>query len=318
MWITKEVPHNRPSDYQNAVPFNGVILWEPEEAKAACGLVGTFEGPRHIYIDLTIQSRGSPERRALDRFLVELRDRTLALVPALDSEEHDPGFFSIEVTGDGVRSDPRARPSGAGTPEPAPRRPPSVGPRPRPPRPPGPRRRSPPHRSQRIEAQVTALKEADGIRLRAKPLEDADNAELRVVLSDGSDETCDSPAPDQYLEIGKGAELGGQPVNGYVKDQQGARRAVLLGSVASDGRETGHLDSVPTCWQRRHQGGVSTGGASPRRSIGHGERKLAGPHQGSAGLCGQCVRCLGHACAEGRWNGSPSPGFPVGISLLTS
>ena len=234
MWITNEVPHNRPSDYQNVVPFNGIILLEPGEAKDACGLVGTFEGPRHIYIDLTIQSRGSPERRALDRFLTELREQILELVPPLDAEEHDPGFFSIEVTGDGIRSDPRARPPGTGTPEPAPRRPPSVGPRRGSSGRRSHRRR---HRSRRIEAQVTALKEAGGIRLRAKPLEDAANAELRVVLSDGSDETCDTPAPDQYLEIERGAQVGGQPVTGYVKDQQGARRAVLLGSVAPDGRE---------------------------------------------------------------------------------
>ena len=59
MWITNDVPHNRASDYRDVVPFNGVILLTPVEAKEACSLVGKFEGPRHIDIDLTRQKRGS-------------------------------------------------------------------------------------------------------------------------------------------------------------------------------------------------------------------------------------------------------------------
>ena len=239
MWITNDVPHNRGADYRNVVPFSGVILLEPEEAKEACSLVGKFEGPRHIYIDLTIQSRGSAERRALDQFLRELHERVLELVPDLDSEEYDPGFFSIEVAGDGIRHDPRAPAPGTGTPERVPPREPRGEEkrrrrlRPHPPRPPRPRYRP----QRRIETQVTALKQAGGIRLRAKALEDAVDAELRVVLADGSDETCDSPAPEQYLEIGYGAEVDGQPVKGYVKDKHGSRRALLLGPVSAEGGE---------------------------------------------------------------------------------
>ena len=117
MWITNEVPHNRAADYRNAMPFSGVVLLEPEEAKEACVLVGKFEGPRHIYIDLTIQSRRSKERKVLEQFLKELNKKVLELVPELDSEEYDPGFFSIEVMGEGVRHDPRVPAPGAGTPE---------------------------------------------------------------------------------------------------------------------------------------------------------------------------------------------------------
>ena len=238
MWITNDVPGNKASDFRQVLPFSGVALLDPDDAKDACALVGAFEGPRHIYIDLTIQKRGSPARKALDEFFGELHTGILELVPELESEEYDPGFFSIEVPGDGVRSDPRARAGGVGTPEPVRRREPPVTPRPPRPKPrPDPRPRPPPRLRRRIEAQVTALKQDGGIRLRARPLEDAASVELHVILADGSDETCDSPAPEQYLEMKKGAEVDGEPARGYVRDKGGARRALMLGPVSSDGHE---------------------------------------------------------------------------------
>ena len=242
MWITNDVPGNKASDFRQVLPFSGVVLLDPHEARDACALVGAFEGPRHIYIDLNIQKRGSAARRALDEFFRELHEGILDLVPELEAQEYDPGFFSIEVPGDGVRSDPRARAGGVGTPEPVRRREPRVTPRPPRPDPvpdprPRPTPRPPPRLRRRIEAQVTALKQDGGIRLRAKPLEDAANVELRVVLADGSDETCDSPAPEQYLEMKKGAQVDGEPARSYVKDKGGVRRALMLGPVSSDGHE---------------------------------------------------------------------------------
>lgn len=236
MWITNDVPHNRASDYRERQPFCGVVLLEPAQAGLACGLVGDFEGPRHIDIDLTRQKPGTERRKALQAFLRELHASIERLVPELDLAEHDPGFFSVEVTGDGVRNNSRARASGAGTPEPVRPRPPGGGggggggrksDRP------GPLRRQ----GTRIDAQVTALKRTRGVRLRARVLEAAPNAELRVVLANGADETCDSPEPDSYLEIGEGAKVGGEPVKGYVSDQHGTRRAVLLGPVSPEGGE---------------------------------------------------------------------------------
>ena len=232
MWITNDVPHNRVSDYRNVVPFNGVILLTPEKAQEACGLVGTFEGPRHIDIDLTRQKRGSAARKALDSFFKELYEHILVLVPEIDSQEFDPGFFSVEVAGGGVRKNPQARTAGTGTPEPVPPRDP-IGPR-RPDRQnPDPKPRRPLRRQgRRIDTRVAAVRRTRGIRVRAKPLDDAVNAELRVVLANGSDETCDNPVPEQYLEIAQGATVGGQPVTAYVSDHQGKNRAILLGPVS--------------------------------------------------------------------------------------
>ena len=237
MWITNDVPHNRASDYRNVVPFNGVILLAPKEAQEACGLVDKFEGPRHIDIDLTRQKRGSATRKALDAFLKELHERVLALVPEIDTQEFDPGFFSVEVAGNGVRKNPRARTAGTGTPEPVPPREPTRPSRPHNPTPdPKPR---PPLRRQgrRIDTHAVAVQRTRGIRVRAKPLENAMNAELRVVLANGSDATCDNPGPDQYLEIAEGATVGGEPVKAYIPDQHGKNRAILLGPVSHAGAE---------------------------------------------------------------------------------
>ena len=184
---------------------------------------------------MTKYPRNSLKRKSIDEFFGELHQQILELVPALDSEEHDPGFFSIEVAGEGTRKNPRVRASGRGTPEPAPRRGPlSIDPGK------GGRRNS--RRTlrrvgRRIDAQITALRSAGGVRVRVKVLEDAQNAELRVVLANGSDETCDTPEPDQFMEIGKGAQLRGRPVRGYVRDNGDTRRAVLLGPVSANGDE---------------------------------------------------------------------------------
>lgn len=235
MWISNDVRYNQPSDFRGTMPFNGVILLEPDGAKEACGLVRDFEGPRHIDIDLMRRQRGSAERTALEVFLKELRDGVLALAPPMAAKEHDPGFFSVEVAGDGVRRNPRARSGGTGTPEKVAQREPRqtrTGERRG-----GKRRGGMRRQGRRIDARVTAVRKTRGMRLRARPMEDAANVELRVVVANGSDETCDNPEPEQFIEIGKGAKLGGKRVKGYVRDEDGRRLAVLLGPVSAAGGE---------------------------------------------------------------------------------
>ena len=242
MWISNDVPYNKASDFRETMPFNGVVLLEPDGAKEACGLIRDFEGPRHIDVDLQRQRRGTSQRKALEGFLKELREGILALAPPMEGKEHDPGFFSVEVTGDGVRRNRRAAAGGTGTPEritpPAPRR--THG---------GERRgRKKSHglrrQGRRVEARVTAVRRSRGMHLRAEPMEDAANVELRVVLANGSDETCDNPEPEQFLEIGTGAKMGGKRVKGYVRDDDGKRLAVLLGPVSVD---DGELDIWLPC-----------------------------------------------------------------------
>ena len=238
MWITNDVPHNKASDFRRVVPFSGVVLLDPKEAPTACSLVGNFEGPRHIDIDIMRQRRGSSQRKALDQFLGELHERILAFMPELESEEFDPSFFSIEVLGEGARTSPRARAPGVGTPERVPRRRTTgrgSGSRSKRPR----SKRSVGRASQTrfVDTQISALKDVDGVRLRVKALQDVRNAELWVVLPGGADETCDNPTPDEHLEIGKGAEVDGRSVEDYVQDEQGSRRAVLLGPVSAQGGE---------------------------------------------------------------------------------
>ena len=237
MWITNDVPRNKASDFRQVVPFSGVILLDPADAKGACTLVGNFEGPRHIDIDLTRQRRGSSQRRALDRFLGELHDRILELIPGLESEEYDPEFFSIEVLGEGARTSSRARVPGVGTPERVPRRQPrvrknSVRKKKRSRRK---RRAQRARRTAYIDTRVSAVKDADGVRLRVKALQDVRNAELWVVLPGGADETCDNPTPDTHLELGRGTEVNGRSVEEYVRDE--SHRAVILGPVSAQNSE---------------------------------------------------------------------------------
>ena len=231
MWISNDIPYNKSTDFGNAVPFCGVILLQPNDAKSACRLVRSFEGPRHIDIDLQRKGRNSPERIKIEEFFKELSVKIRDLVPELDSEEFDPGFFSIEIAGEGVRSNPKSQTTGTGKPERvSPRTPHKIEPqKPR-------RRKSKKLRRQGtlIEAKSTAFRNAKGVQIYAKALGNAPNAELRVVLPNGCDETCDSPEPDSYLEILTGALVGGEPVKGYVKDQKGKRRAVLVGPVSTE------------------------------------------------------------------------------------
>ena len=93
MWITNYVPHNRASDFRQREPFCGVVLLEPEQAALACGLVGDFEGPRHIDIDLTRQKPGTKRRKALQDFLRELRAGIERLVPEFGSCGARPRLF---------------------------------------------------------------------------------------------------------------------------------------------------------------------------------------------------------------------------------
>ena len=238
MWITNAIPHNRASDYRDVVPFSGVMLLAPEDAPEACGLVGKFEGPRHIDIDLKRHKRGSLARKDLDELLKNLRKCILQLVPNIDTQEFDPGFFSVEVEGDGVRQNPKFRSAGIGTPERMPK-PEPVGPlRPPNPNPPDPSRaRRLRRQGLRLDTRVAAVRQTQGISIRVVPLEDAKNVELRVILANGTDETCDNPNPDHYLEIGEGASMDGQPVKAYVRDRHGKRRAVLIGPVSKSGEE---------------------------------------------------------------------------------
>lgn len=240
MWITNNIPKNQASDFSGLQPFNGVVLLEPEDEveSKACGLVSEFEGPRHIDIDLSRKRPGSSTRKQLEDFLAELSNEIRKLIPPLDTQEHDPDFFSVEIAGDGVQQNPRMRTNsvGKGTPERVRSREPrrtEPGGKKR-----GKRKRSSLRRQgRRIDAQATALWRARGVRIRAKALEDASNAELRLVLANGSDETCDNPNPDQYLEIQDGATVGGKAVRRYVKDHDGIPRAVIIGPVAANGEE---------------------------------------------------------------------------------
>ena len=235
MWISNDLPDNKPSDFAKKLPFCGVISLTHKGAKEACRLLRSFEGPRHIDIDLTRQRQESPDRNKIKQFLGELRDGIRQLIPELEEKEFDPDFFSVQVQGVGNRSDTHKSTSGTGNPERIRRcRPHRIYKQER-------TKSEKPKRLRRqgslIQAKITALPDRKGIRVHAKVLEDARNAELRVVLSGGSDDTCDSPDPDQFVEILKGARIGSRKLKRFVRDQHGVRRAALIGPVSANSDE---------------------------------------------------------------------------------
>ena len=248
MWITNDIPYNRPPDFSSIRPFNGLIFLDPEDtdSRKACNLIGKFEGPRHIDIDRGRLGDKSSDKRRLDSFLKEVHYEICDLVPDLPTQDHDPDFFSIEVAGSGIQTNPRNRKSGSGTPERVKKRSAVNVHRKKTSKinPPRPRSNQMRREGRRIEAKVTAVPRTKGIQIRARLLESTQNAELRIVVPSGSDETCDSPEPEGFLEMLQGAHINSLPIVHYVQDNQGVNRAVMLGSVSE---RDGELDIWIPC-----------------------------------------------------------------------
>jgi len=234
MWISNEIPYNRPADFGNAAPFCGLVLLQPNEAKNACRFVRSFEGPRHIDIDLQRKRRNSPERSKIEKFFKELSDGIRSLAPKMSAEEFDPAFFSLEVPGGGVRTNPKSQTTGTGKPERVPRRNPQKLERRKQQ---GGKTKQLRRQGTLLKARSTAFRKKKGVQIFVKAQESASNTEVRVVIQNGCDETCDNPEPDSYLEILTGALVGGESVKRYVKDQNGKGRAVLVGPVSAESDE---------------------------------------------------------------------------------
>jgi len=232
MWITNLVPKNRPSDFAKFSPFNAVILLDPDDAERACDLVRKAEGPRHIDLDPARLGRANsnPQRESFDALFLEIHERLKKLAPEQDAYEMDPGFFTIEVSDDGIRLNPNSRKGRTGHPERISRPKPrggkgssdSDGP-------------SEPNlfkrQGDRLEAVTVAVPRNGGVNVCIRPREKAKNVELRLVQDSGIDATCDAPEPEKNVEILKGVTVDGEEVNTYFNNKVGTPVAVLLGSM---------------------------------------------------------------------------------------
>ena len=247
MWISNDLPKNRPSDFAKSDPFCAVILLDPDNASHACDLIRKAEGPRHIDVKLPRLDKKSPEFIGLDNFLAELHRKISELAPAQKSEEYSPGFLTLDVLSNNARFEGKRQKSRSGQPIVVPKNRPHYK---RGQKPNGGRIQiNPFHRfGERLKAAVTYVRKSEGLRVRILPHENASSAVLRLVVANGSDETCDRPDSDQYVEITKDATVDGTPVSDseYRNDREGRTIGLVLSSVKNNHGELDIWLPLPT------------------------------------------------------------------------
>ena len=230
MWITNDLPYNRPSDLGKLKPFSAVLLLSSEIAPKACDLVRQSEGPRHIDITLARLSKESSVRRDLEIFLCEVRDFFKSKIPQQESEEFDPGFFLLNSSDYAAGTNSKGRKSHSGKFHSVPKH-----------RPTGKhegkkkinRKIKNPfiRQGNRLEVTHTAVRQNGALKIVAISNEDADAAELRIIISSGADETCDRPEPDDFLTLKGNATINTASILKYQRDQNNKTKAIVFGPL---------------------------------------------------------------------------------------
>ena len=216
MWITRDAPSLRGSDFRGVMPFDAVVslvggrLYE---------LVRGAEGPEHRGIEP--RRLAAQDRRELRKRLNQVSQLLRAeAVELKDLQEFVPPGFAV-FSGErlrGVEALPRYRPlqsegdAGAIVPRPGPGPGPGPSPYPNPPNPRTPKR----GRTISMRSSLVPASQAQGPidRLRVRwELTDGRSSNdvwlgLRIRRASGSDETCEQPIPPDWLRI-KGVETAG-------------------------------------------------------------------------------------------------------------
>lgn len=182
--------------------------------------------------------RDSQEKKSLQDFLKELQNKILELSTEQDGTEYDPGFFNLNLSGVGLKQGSTSRRVKVGTPEPVsgvnlPGYRKGRG---------GSKSRPNPNGLNRLgrraDVRSTITRRSGGIQINTQPKEDIENAELRIVVSNGADSTCDNPKPDTYLEMGRRVMLNGEPRKQFKSLSNSKKRvAVHLGKITDDSSE---------------------------------------------------------------------------------
>lgn len=238
MWVTNRIPFNQASSFPKSLPFNALILLDADNAESACKLIRDAEGPRHIDIELKrLGPRKNSNRSLLENFFRELHDKILELAPEQDDNEFDPGFFNLNISGVGIKHGKINRRVRTGTPESIPEVDPSdprIGPKVNPSRP-------KPNRlnrfGRRAQVKSTITQKIGGVQINALPIEDIENAELRIVIGSGADSTCDNPDADIYLEMDPEVTLNGESRINFKDLNDQKRVAVKLGKIIANNSE---------------------------------------------------------------------------------
>ncbi len=220
MWVTNGAKHLEPSDFTRQNPFDAVVLLSGEGE--LCRLVRDAEGPEHRTIEEKRLELSDRER--LFELFREIADRLRAEAGDVSTEEPwQPEDFAV-FRGAVLRGAEQLRPyrpraSGGEEAVVIPKPGPEPGPRPNPDSEPNPRRPKPgrgvkariAHRllpgTAGFDRLVVRLKVEDG-----KLGRPGAQLGLRVRRDSGSDESCSSPEPPEWLPLLSAEDGRGSPV----------------------------------------------------------------------------------------------------------
>ena len=255
MWITddKTIPGFF-GKFQDRIPFHAVLLLDSDEGKELHSLVRDSEGPLHDSMstkDLPLEDK----RKLLDA-LGGIRTWLLSNTSEISEASYSPDdFLAIDFGDEGEAQGGASRHALWGTPTAVGQtehrsshvspHPPDPGPNPHPdprPRPPRTRPRTRPRARPELQASFQAVSVPTGNNRRRIQIECHDgceNAELRLLVDENVDATCDRLRKDEITPV-------------------------ILSGVTVDGQQTGHASLVK---QGGHVVGVRLGNLSPGSSV---------------------------------------------------
>ncbi|MBF2755571.1 MAG: hypothetical protein ISN29_10005 [Gammaproteobacteria bacterium AqS3] len=235
MWIEDSPPKNSPNQFSQRAAFNAVLLPDPRQCPEACDLIRASEGPKHTEVSMA-RVRDKGKKKKLNKFFEEIRDALLERASELEAEIIDTGFLTLDIHGDSARdetgrqSSPNRKKAGRSD-----------------------RKKSSPGESTKastkaekfkrygteLEARTLVVSRQGGFEARIKAGEQSNHVELRLILAAGTDETCDTPVPVEFLEIQEAVEFNGEalPEDGYIKEDDDRIRSIYLGKIEENSGE---------------------------------------------------------------------------------
>ena len=237
MWIEDNLPRNSRSEFNRSDPFNALLLLDMKDCSDACEIVRKAEGPKHT--DIKPSRLGKGDQQKLGKLFEEIKAGLLQIAPP--REESDTAFLSEFFVLSGSEQNPRKHPKPSRA-----RQQPSPGP--------GTTsekgadkkkavRSDKPWKFKRqgnlLDTQSILVAQEDGVRIRLRVKEKVRNAELRLALVSGTDDSCDQPIPDEFIEIGSSAKMAGEPISedSYIEGEGNKTRAIALGRIDPDGED---------------------------------------------------------------------------------
>ena len=235
MWIEDSLPQNSRSEFNRSDPFNALLLLDPDDCPRACEIVRKSEGPKHT--DIKSSRLGRIDQKKLVELFKEIKKGLLEIAPPRPESEtaFRSEFFVLSGSERNSRNNPKPnRVHQQASPGPGTRSEQSAAKKKA-------VRSDKPWKFKRqgnlLETQSVLVPEEGGFRIRLRVKEKVRNAELRLALVSGTDDSCDQPIPDEFIEIEASAELGGEPILGdnYIEGDGNRIRAIALGNIEPGG-----------------------------------------------------------------------------------